>query len=496
MSDDALNLLVEKAKEIAADPYRFAVYDQNPVGFCEEVLGVTLTEKQCEVLTSVLTHRRVAVKSGHGTGKSFVAACLCLWWLYARQGLVVSTAPTWPHVEEVLWREINEIARRAPVNLPGEAFQTERRVAPAWYAIGLSTNTPSAFQGRHHPRLLVLVDEAPGVAEQVHLEISTMATGGQNVIVMIGNPTVTSGTFYEAFKNPEVWHPIRISCLDHPNVILNTEVFEGAVTSSWVEERRLEWGENHPFWYSRVLGEFPKISTRGVIPLGWLERAQDEPRRLDALNSAETERLPRIGGLDVARYGDNLCVLTVRRGDAIEFQESWHHKSLTETCGLAVRAIAEHDLKSLVIDAAGVGAGVYDRLIELRQPVFGYNGGHRAFTPGSYANRRSEMWWSLRTRLEKQRLWLPQHCEKLIGELVTPEYELTSAGRIRVQSKERLLEMGKKSPDFADSLILCFAMDEDPEAVLQEKPDRNQDPQVFEAITLEHDLVGSLPYGF
>lgn len=492
-----ISQILEKAAEIANDPYRFAIYADKPVEFVDEVLGVKLWEAQKDVLRAMTNHKRIATRSGHGTGKTYVTACAVLWWLYARQGLVITTAPTWNHVQAVLWREINEIALRAPVKLPckGE-FQTERKIDDHWFALGLSTTTPSAFQGFHHPNLLVVIDEAPGVAEQVHLEIGTLAVGDKNCILMIGNPTTTSGTFYEAFKHPDVWKCLRISCLDHPNVIEGKEVIAGAVTRGWIDEKKSQWGEMHPFWYSRVLGEFPKISNRGVIPLGWLERAQNEQKRKEALDTAEAQKLPRIGGLDVARYGDNRCVLTVRRGDAIEFQDSWGHTSLMETAGRGMLAIQEYNLKALVIDAAGVGAGVYDRMLEQRAPVYAYNGGHRAFTPGSFQNRRTEMWWSLRTRLEKQRLWLPPNCEKLVADLIAPEYEIASSGRIKIESKETLLDRGVPSPDFADSLILCFAMDENPEAELEPKKSWSADPMTYEEILGESDFVGQFPEVF
>src|SRR5258708_27087697 len=150
------------------------------MGFCKEVLGVNLWSKQLEVLKATIHHRRIAVRSGHGVGKTFVVACLVLWWLFARQGLVVTTAPTWEHVEGVLWREILMLWGHARVPLPAKDNQTELKIDKTWYAIGLSTNIPSAFQGRHHPRLLVVMDEAPGVNEQVHLEISTLAVGEEN----------------------------------------------------------------------------------------------------------------------------------------------------------------------------------------------------------------------------------------------------------------------------------------------------------------------------
>src|SRR5207245_701797 len=162
------------------------------------------------------------------------------------------------------------------------------------------------------------------------------------------------------------------------------------------------------FWYSRVLGDFPKVSNKGVIPLLWIERQTEEVARLKALATAQASMLPLIGGLDVARYGDNLSVLTIRQGDAILSQEHWHHASLTQPAGKARNAINEH---------------------------------------------------------------------KLTSDLVAPTYSLSSTGRIKVETKEELLNRSVKSPDFGDSLVLCFAQDEDPAKELEPPIDEAiQDP--------------------
>lgn len=510
MSHPLPNELVSKILEVAEaakqDPTRFKPYRDLPLEFCKEILGVSLWWKQEELLLAARDHRRVACRSGHGVGKTFVVACLVIWWLYARQGLVVTTAPTWESVEGVLWREIHSIRSRSKVYLPvagkPEGNDTDLTIDKTWYAIGLSTNMPSAFQGRHHPDLLVVVDEAPGVSEQVHLEISTLATGEENRIVMIGNPTSNAGTFYEAFRNPDVWYCLHISCLEHPNIKAGKEIIKGAVTVGWVEERRKLWGERHMFWFSRVLGEFPKIGNKQVIPLGWVEAAINEEERLAALNRAAEEGLPLIGGLDVARYGENKTVLTIRRGDAVIKQEAWTHTTLMETTGLAVKAIKDYELAILVVDASGIGAGVADRLIELGQPVYAYNGGHRAFTPSSYTNRRSEMWWHLRERFEKGRLWLPRPSGRdfLTADLVGPQYDLASSGRIKVWTKERMLEEGLKSPDWADSLVLSYAADEDPAAVFEEPAPLNVDLEAWKAnegvTQLETESSGQFPIDF
>lgn len=199
----------------------------------------------------------------------------------------------------------------------------------------------------------------------------------------------------------------------------------------------------------------------------------------------------------MARYGDNACVLIVRRGDAVEAIDTWHHTSLTETAGIAKRALEKYGLNSLVVDSAGLGAGVVDILLEQGVQVYAYNGGHSAFTRASFSNRRSELWWHLRERLEKQRLWLPLGHDILTSDLITPEYEIISSGRIRVETKETLLNRGAKSTDFADALVMCFAMDEDPSAVLEEPKGRHQDPWPG----MQQELAGigeftNLPRGF
>ena len=479
-NEAALSEVLAKAQIVAGDPTRFKGYAGKPDKFVHDILGVDLWSKQIDVLRYARDHRRVVVRSGHGVGKTFVVACLILYWLYAEQGLVVTTAPTKQHVEDVLWRTLWEIVERAPVKLPGERSKTELKLSPTWYATGITTDTAESFTGRHHARLLVVIDEAPGVEEHIHLAVSTLTTGAENRLVLIGNPTTTSGTFYEAFRHAATWKPISISCFDHPNVKSGKEGIKGAVTKEWIEEKRELWGEHHPFWYSRVLGEFPKISTRGVVPLGWVERAQNAERWQDALDTAKDERYPRVAGLDVARYGDNRTVLIVRQGDAVVEIRSWTHTTLTETSGKVKLLMKELDIKSVVIDASGIGSGVYDILAEQGLNVYAFNSGHRAFTPGSFSNRRSELWWHIRQRLEKERLWFPSNDAKQVGllcsDLTAPEYQVLSTGRLQVETKENLLDRNVPSPDYADALVMCFALDEDPEAELvAPKPSEGRD---------------------
>ena len=67
----------------------------DPVLFANHILGVSLWECEAEILRSIKTHRRTAVKACHGVGKTFTLALATLWWLARyREGIVLTTSPT------------------------------------------------------------------------------------------------------------------------------------------------------------------------------------------------------------------------------------------------------------------------------------------------------------------------------------------------------------------------------------------------------------------
>ena len=69
---------------------------------------------------------------------------------------------------------------------------------------------------------------------------------------------------------------------------------------------------------------------------------------------------------------------------------------------------------------------------------------------------RDELWWKCREWLEERSCRLADD-DALIGELTSPKYVFTSAGKIQVESKDSLKERGVVSPNRADALILTFA---------------------------------------
>jgi hypothetical protein len=78
---------------------------QDPVLFASHVLGADLWEREVEILRSIQTNRRTAIKASHAAGKTFTLSLSALWWL-ARypQGIVLTTSPTQRQVKTQLWR--------------------------------------------------------------------------------------------------------------------------------------------------------------------------------------------------------------------------------------------------------------------------------------------------------------------------------------------------------------------------------------------------------
>ena len=117
--------------------------------------------------------------------------------------------------------------------------------------------------------------------------------------------------------------------------------------------------------------------------------------------------------------------------------------------------INEHRPHAVFIDAGAMGAGVIDRLRQLRYQVNEVNFGERAVNEERFANIRAEMYFKIRDWLEAGGA-LPDIPE-LKTELSIVEYKFNPSGKIILEPKDKIKERTGASPDLADSLALTFA---------------------------------------
>ena len=125
-----------------------------------------------------------------------------LWFLAAYPySRVITTAPTFTQVKELLWREIAVAHPAADGFFDGMLYDTRLELAPDWFAIGLSTDRPERFSGHHAEHLLLVVDEASGVDEAIFEAAEGFLTSESARVLLIGNPTSLAGQFHAAFHS-------------------------------------------------------------------------------------------------------------------------------------------------------------------------------------------------------------------------------------------------------------------------------------------------------
>ena len=306
-----------------------------PLTFARDILQVRLWDKQQQVLAALAAHRRVAVKSGNGLGKGFCAAAAVLWFLHCHDpAIVLSTAPTFRQVRHVLWRQVRRLYRPAMDLLGGAMFNTRWELAEDRYAMGLSAESADEFQGFHCPNMLIVVDEAEGVSDEIYEGIESVMTSAQPRLLLIGNPTTMSGAFRRAFhEERRLYHTVTISALDSPNVRENRIVVAGLTTARWVEERREIWGEKNPIYRARVLGEFPEQAEDTLVSLSALEAAADEDRLDYQVEGASGDLA--VLAVDVARYGSDRSVILRRRGSIVEGIQTLRNLDTMELAGVS-----------------------------------------------------------------------------------------------------------------------------------------------------------------
>lgn len=450
-----------------------STFPEDPIEFAEKVLGVRLWARQAEILKALVSRRSVVVETGHGVGKSFAAAVAVIWFLTIfEDSIVITFAPTANLVQNILWRKIRELHSKALKPLPGRVLETPRwEIAANWFGIGISPrreridlNEFTAAQGFHADRLLVVLDEAGGLPSSLFEAAESLVTSANSRLLAIGNPIGESGPFFQATKS-STYHHIRISCLEHPNVVTRQDIYPGAVSYEWVRDRFQRWAvECEPtdpeaiqfdgrYWLpsgilrARVLGIPPRETEMGLISLAWLAKA----RLIEVTPGA-----PWVLGVDPAHGGEARSTFVIRAGGKV-ISLTRRDFDRTEQIGEFVLTLLLENpqIEAVLVDAIGVGAGVVDWLRERGVGVRGINVTSAPRRLEQFQNLRAELYWRLREVLKQEQLALPVD-DLLDQELSAMRYGFDVRGRVLIEPKRDLAMRIGRSPDAADALALTF----------------------------------------
>ncbi len=431
----------------------------NPYLFIKNKLGITLYDKQIEMLNAIWDYDRVAICGANATGKDFLMSQIVLTWLSTHYpAKVLITGPTSLQVTDIVWRETRNSYDNAKYPLGGNMMPVEALwvIDDTHYARGFATDKAFNLQGWHSPNLLVIITEAHAVPQD---KIDAIKRLFPNKLILSGNPLVSSGEFYDAFiKENSTYHTIQLSAFDSPNVIAGKEIIPGLVTIENIEQAREDWGEDSPLYIVSILGQFPENLTNGLVSL--LHAREAVQRTLEPSDSITL-------GVDVATSptGDR-AIIYCRAGMVARMIYSKQGASTMDLAGFIKGYVDDlkesskgvDNIDSIVVDYVGVGTGVVDRLRELGvEHVVAFQGGSNAIDKNRYVDKNAECWWLMKLAFESGNIDIDEN-KPLISAIVNRTWKPQSDRRIQLQPKDEYKkENNSRSPDEADALAMTYS---------------------------------------
>ena len=422
-------------------------YYGKPALFMEEILGMDLDEWQRELCDEFHQHNRHAISSGHSSGKSAFTAGIIQYFICVHSDpQIIVTANTEKQLAQKTWRELAKWWNNSLVKDWFEWSATTFSLKGAketWFAAAVP-NTPhnsESFAGAHEKYVLQVFDEASAVERSIWevAEGATATEGGYRKWLVFGNPTRPDGAFYDCFhKRRHRWNGKYLDTR-------KCKYADQKQIAEWAED----YGEDSDFFRVRVRGLFPQQAVVQLIGRGLAEDAAGKH-----IPEASYWFAPKILTCDVARFGDDATVIFRRQG-----LKTWKPMVMRGRDTMYVAEKIAHEIQdwspqAVFVDETGLGAGVVDRLRQLKYKVTGVNGSNSP-DDQRHLNKRMEMWWEMREWLESGGC-IPDD-QQLIDDLTAPEYFVTGKGKMQLESKDSIKLRGLPSPDHADALGLSFA---------------------------------------
>jgi len=503
----------ERSQKASAD---YARYQTDPHGYARDVLKVTLTADQSDILTSLIENRYTLAQASHSVGKTFIAAVAANWWFDCwPEHICYITAPTWDQAKGLTFKAIKTVRRE--LHLPGDILETgivrdeDKILEGRHYIRALNAESGEGFQGEHEAPILIIVEEGVGVPKYIWSAIKGLMTAKDCRVFVIGNPTDEATEFGKAAQAGSAYHVIRISGLDHPNIAAELQgeqpPFPKAISLLWLFEmlrdecERVDKLSDDAFefhslpslegvlrgeaptgetWFyaptadfqGRVLGIFPTQADEQVIPKGWMESqpvlewsAADVPELgCDPAHMGKDRStiFSRIGPCLIAgreiRKMDSVEVATACKDEALEVVRVWKGEQWKADTDLDDQIALAKTIRIKVDVTGGLGTGPHDILKNDGYNAVAVNSSARAHEPEQYLNIRSELWFEQRFRAKEKRLDMSRLRkdirERLKRELGAPKYK--TPGHKIVESKDDMRKRLGQSPDLADGCNLAF----------------------------------------
>lgn len=291
------------------------------------------------------------------------------------------------------------------------------------------------------------IDECQNVPKAVETAVTPMllTTGGDSIY--LGTPFGRDNFFAQEFEDEE-------SDFTKFNVDSETVVKERKICSTWPKWRRdkalehierarrrmtrLEFAQEYEGQIIRELKQF--------FPIELIEKCMTiDPEKATVPKEQGLLNVNLFLGVDIARKGGDETVLVslarVNRERLVMFHMNINDNSfLTETVKRIKNADLRNEYKLMYIDDGGLGAGVYDMLLDdehTRRRVVAINNASRSLNVEESQRKRlmkEDLYTNLLSLMEDGRIALFKSPEVLLS-LSSVQYEYKESGRLHIYGK-------------------------------------------------------------
>jgi len=411
---------------------------------------------------------QISVASGHGIGKSAFTGMIIMWIMSTRphcKGVVTANTG-----EQLKTKTMSELAKWHSMCITGHWFEmnamsiAHRAYNKSWRCDAQTSREENSesFAGLHAASStpFYIFDEASAIPEKIWEVAKGGLTDGEPMHICFGNPTRNNGSFYDCFrKNSHRWVTRSIDSR-------TTKMTNKRLIQTWIDD----FGEDSDFVRVRVRGVFPRGGDMQFIPS---DVVYDAMRRGSGAYLGDD---PLICGIDVARGGDDNCMIQFRRGKDAKSEKVYKisgekSRDSMKLVSLLTMILDRHKPDVSFLDATGLGGPVGDRLRQLGYHVIDVHFGGNATNDKLYKMRTAEMG-------AKCRQWLLDggaitNDPQLELELTSREFGHNDKDQLVLERKKDLKKRIGVSPDWADALYLTFAQEVPKREVPRGHLDRN-----------------------
>lgn len=510
--------------------YDLAAYQEDPVGFANDILGIDLTPAQIELLEAVRDYEIVQVKSATGVGKTFVLSVLAVWVYkcFEKAQVYTAAAPPESNLRTLLWGEIYTLTNEHDELFLDDKVKASMRIyrRPKEFITGVSIpkdaseeDMETKWSGKHAPVLVFIFDEGDAIPDAVYRGADGCMSGGVFVRQIICyNPKKKQGMAYRRERAHQA-KIIKMSALDHPNVLTGKDLFPGAVTRNktvlriheWTEPKPLEkeldstcWkvpdflvgatatrgdGEEtpplRPGWrsiidnqfYYKVIGDYPAGGVDRLIADEWIDVAVSKWEQMRAANGGEP--LPPRGvrpimGLDVSEGGPDFHSAGFRYGIWWNPPITWKDDDPSKAAIKAAHLYVEREAEICKIDGTGVGAGSAGVMVRMSKELNHHiraasikvgaspTGRSDESDQAEFTQVRDEAYWAVRVAFRSGQVAIPpdtysEACRRMHDALRLVTFDRDNKGRIKILPKRNMIQKLGFSPDDLECYVMTYA---------------------------------------